>query len=75
MIPPAWHRTPLGGLRRRLGPASLLVYRDDRRRWHIRVELPADAGDEAEAAALAEAVCSAFLDAPGRADSTQQRSA
>ena len=75
--PPAgWHRTDRGGLRRRLDPASVLVYRRlGRAGWIMNIELVADASDESEAAALAEAVAASWVRAHQAVDSTNQPSA
>jgi hypothetical protein len=59
-------------LRRRVAPASVAVFRDDRRRWHVLVELLARATDEGEACRLAEAVAASWAQAhQARADTAR----
>src|SRR5215207_6520141 len=61
--PAAWRRTSRGALRMRVGAANVAVWRDDRGRWHLQVELLARAADEGEACRLAEAVAASWAEA------------
>ena len=70
MIPPTWRRTSRGALRARVGAADVAIWRDDRGRWHLQVELLARAADEGGACRLAEAVAASWAEAHTAADST-----
>ena len=72
--PPLW-RPSHGGdsLRRRVGPLALRLYRRPGRSGYVLgIDVRLDATDIAEAAALAEAVAGAFLEAHG---ATRERAA
>jgi hypothetical protein len=75
--PPLWRPSRRGdGLRRRLGPAELALYRrEGRGGYFLAVTLRLAAHDPAEAAVLAEAVAASWLQAHGAADTIAQRSA